>query len=138
MSARHDTGTVKIGAVPAQAAGVPTDAHGLVDVLPVAAVPAHPVNQPQSVAAVLQGYVGDLLAVTCPYAAAAITSTQAAVAVEPVHIERSAFFDRTAAPVDASARTHAAHHNVALHFTEIVWQLSPSARADVRCGWIWW
>ena len=88
----HHAGTDEIWPRAAEAAGHADDADGLVDVLPLAAADAHAIGEMQPIVLGAQIDRGDLFAVARPLPAAHPAGAQAALAMQPVHVDRTAGF----------------------------------------------
>src|SRR4051794_15807702 len=86
------------------------DADGLGNVLPVAAADAYTIGKAQPVGLGSEADRRDFLAVASPLPAAHPAGAQAALAVQPVHIEREASFHRVASRPARPSRSNAPHH----------------------------
>src|SRR5271166_3416399 len=106
----HDAGADEIGPSSAEAAGHADDADGLVDVLPLAAADAHAIGEMQPVMLGAQFDRGDRFAVAHPLQAAHPAGAQAALAMQPVYVDRTAGFHLVATCAGRPSRSEAAHH----------------------------
>jgi hypothetical protein len=109
-SSVHHAGTDEKGPHAAKPAGQADDANALGHVLPLAAADAHAIGEMQPVVISAEIDRGDLLAVAAPLPAAHPAGAQAALAVQPVHIDRTAGFDLVAPASARPSRSEAAHH----------------------------
>ena len=104
----HDTGTDEIRPRAAKPAGDADDADGLLHVFPVAAGDAHPIGEMQPVFLGTQIDRRHLLAVAGPLPAAPPSMMQAALLMQPIHVDGAAGLHRIAPQVSRPSRSDTA------------------------------